>query len=458
MTNSHTTDLMVFARRSRLQLPFLLLLCISIVASLCASVSLLLCQNDDGLELAGSRLIPTKKASLATVKNSRLLVTVPFYVYEEIAWMNATFGNISVAELSHSPHRNKHADDYFFMKASLEHPMRTLDPSEAKIFVIPLLLNMFADRHYYAGKEFRLCHKFYCDRELLRQAERVLQNSEYFHSSPEKHIVVRSHYLASHGFQLPKELKAMLQKVNTITFENQIPNDPHRLRFPKLYVGSPCDAYPPNEEKPFDMAMIASVNYNKLHYFEDRLRICEWIQSPNATIFPRSNQANTTSNIPLPHHDDSTTNTFRVSRCGRGEQCPSLAQSKFGFHTRGDTFGSNRLFDTILSGTVPIFTRKEQYDILPNWIDWNQLSFYVPISNVSQSNFVSQLRELTRNKTEYNQKYRSVLQHRELLDWKTCYPFDMYLYQLQAQLYPETRHFSNTTAWPALRLPPILST
>ena len=57
-----------------------------------------------------------------------------------------------------------------------------------------------------------------------------------------------------------------------------------------------------------------------------------------------------------------------------------LAQSRFGFHVRGDTFGANRLFDTILSGTVPIFTFKEQYDILPQWVDWKGLSYFVSIT------------------------------------------------------------------------------
>jgi hypothetical protein len=35
--------------------------------------------------------------------------------------------------------------------------------------------------------------------------------------------------------------------------------------------------------------------------------------------------------------------------------------------------------DTILSGTVPLFTRREQYEVLPDWIDWKQLSYFVPL-------------------------------------------------------------------------------
>ena len=41
---------------------------------------------------------------------------------------------------------------------------------------------------------------------------------------------------------VPNALKAMLSQVNAITFEDQVPKQRKRLRFPSLYVGSPCNA------------------------------------------------------------------------------------------------------------------------------------------------------------------------------------------------------------------------
>lgn len=421
-----------------------------------------------------------------------LLLTVPFYVYEELAWEDATFGAETVENLARTPRgRSKHADDFYFMKASLNHPMRTRDPSQAKIFVIPLLLNFYADRHYYSGREHKLCsaststsltrtsRRTYCDRDLLRHAATVLQHSEWFQAHPERHIVVQSHYLADKKFKIPTELKDMLYQVNVISFENQVPNRPDRLRFPKYYVGHSClttrnnidkKKNDPRQEdstaaaaaavkKTQDVVMIASVNHEKLHYFQDRLNVCEWIRNNN-------NYNNTDTDT---DHNNATT-TIIMSQCGQGEQCPALAQAKFGFHTRGDTLGSNRLMDTILSGTVPIFTRREQYDILPAWIDWkNQLSVLLPMNNsddepaaiksnqtAASSSFLQALKAILQDEQGYQERQAAILQHRALFDWTTLYPFDTYMYMLQAELYPETRHPIDkiSSVWPALLLPP----
>ena len=70
---------------------------------------------------------------------------------------------------------------------------------------------------------------------------------------------------------------------------------------------------------------------------------------------------------------------FFMRYCGDGEQCPALAQSRFGGHVRGDKPSSQRLHDNMLSGTVPIFTLKEQFDHRPFWIDWDKLSYFADI-------------------------------------------------------------------------------
>jgi hypothetical protein len=45
----------------------------------------------------------------------------------------------------------KHSDEYWFLQASLHHPMITLDIANAKLFVIPTLQNLFFHR-------LELCH------------------------------------------------------------------------------------------------------------------------------------------------------------------------------------------------------------------------------------------------------------------------------------------------------------
>jgi hypothetical protein len=116
-------------------------------------------------------------------------------------------------------------------------------------------------------------------------------------------------------------------------------------------------------------------------------------------------------------HNTSSALNLSVPIRGTGIQCPTLAQSKFGFHVRGDTLGSQRLVDTLLSGTVPIFTRIEQYRIQPPWIDWDQLSYFVNVT--TQSTFIESLADILQDERGYQQRHEAVLRHRPLLDWHT---------------------------------------
>ena len=62
------------------------------------------------------------------------------------------------------------------------------------------------------------------------------------------------------------------------------------------------------------------------------------------------------------------------------------------------------------------------------------------------------------SKYAYGEDYHFIIKERlfELFDYTTLYPFDVYMYFLQARLFPETRKASSQ--WSALILPPILFT
>ena len=95
------------------------------------------------------------------------------------------------------------------------------------------------------------------------------------------------------------------------------------------------------------------------------------------------------------------------------------------------------------------------------WIDWKQLSYYLPVHNCShvtkrpctkqslepdttKEMFVEGMERILADKEGYEQTHRAVLANRELFDYTTLYPFDTYLYMLQAHLYPETRRQQKT--------------
>jgi hypothetical protein len=378
-----------------------------------------------------------------------LLLSVPFYVYDNLAWVNATWGGMPVREAALTV-AAKHSDDYWFLQASLRHPMRTRDIANAKLFVIPTLQNLFFHRLEPGHGHGDLCWKGLCNERLMEYAGTVLESSRSFQEYPDRHLAVTSQWAYEVGhfkLKMPASLANVLFQSHAITFEQRQYNSPQRLQFPSYYVGRRC---PLSEEKIYDVAIIASLHHHDhRNGHEDRRSICEWLMtnlSKQESMMMVDKKNNNSS---------STATTIRIPFCGQGKQCPVLAQSKFGIHVRGDTFGSNRLMDTILSGTIPIFTRREQYDIVPSWIDWKQFSYFIDMENATQTSFLASLTELVYDKAgDYHEKYQALMEHRHLFDWTTLYPFDTYMYMLQAELYPDTRRDPTTSPWSGLALPP----
>lgn len=380
-----------------------------------------------------------------------LLLTVPFYVYEDLAWINATFDGRHVGDIARNEGKRgvrfKHGDDYWFLDASLKHPMRTRNIDEAKLFFVPTLLNYIDYKEWH--RDSKLCWKNKCNFALLQDAHECLNQSQAFERYPDRHVIVRSFYSAHWDYwndelsQNPgfRNFLQDFKKMNAIVYEGKdlFPNPGHRITMTKYTVGTPCEHY---TDKPFDVAMVASIHDDRLA-FEDRRNICKWL-SRNTTI--------------------------KTSVCGYGDRCPALGHSKFGFHAAGDTWGSQRLMDTILSGTVPIFTHLNQYEIAGDWIDWSQLSYYLPVHNDSshalnvtrhsvrpqatQEIFLQRLQAILNDEQGYERRHKAVLEHIPFFDYTTLHPFDTAMYLFQAQIYPETRH--KQSRWSALLLPPPL--
>ena len=379
-------------------------------------------------------------------KPPSLLLQVPYYVYEELAWTNATWNGISLEEL---PLKfSKHSDDYWFMKASLRHPMRTNDPSKAKLFVIPLLLNMYCEGVYqklHHGMKFTFCHKEWCDKELLRMAYQTLNRSSWFQRYQGRdHIVTTSHdafwYVLRDTQIAPVKFRRLLYQCNRIVHERRgfshTKNAP-RIVYSSIMVGNPCHPLVPAKEKLHDLAMIATFKINDANFL-DRQHVCQWTKD-----WIHNNNNNNSS---------STNRNKQVSMpiCGPGSQCPTLGKAKFGFHVRGDSAGSQRLMDTLLSGTVPLFTILEQYDVVPPWFDWSQLSYFVNVT--SRTAFIESLQAVLDDPNGYEQRQAAVFEHQPLFDWQTLYPFDTYMYMLQKDLYPKISKTSTHSRFSALIL------
>lgn len=390
-----------------------------------------------------------------------LLLSVPFYVYEDFAWINGTIGEhlISNRNLHHSfngTNRFKHGDDYFLLLASLNHPMRTRNIHEARLFFVPTLLNHYD--YYVEYLKWNLCVNDRCNMDLIDYTREQLEQSEAFQLYPEKHLVVRSHFVSP---QLDRQkkyrkvpgydafFKETLTKMSVVTFEaKEFSIDPRHatqarqhFHFPSYYVGSPCLGIDGSTttNRSLDVALIAAMKDE----FHSRQLICDWLAKRSPGI---------------------------QSVCGKGKRCPTLTQTKFGFHVAGDTFGSQRLMDLIMCGAVPIFTDASQYAILGDWIDWDQLSYFLPVYDSSTTNnntglplddtalevnFMKRFEAILNDKLGYEQRRRAVVQHIPFFDYNTIHPFDTFMYLFQARVYPETRR--TKSKWPALILPPVVN-
>ena len=105
------------------------------------------------------------------------LLNVPFYVYEDLVWLeNATLESETIRTHFGKPVINdwsdmmkfisfKHSTDIHFCRAALEHPMRTRNPAEARLFVVPTFWNLIVFSKAY--KDLKFCWRGMCNQQLL---------------------------------------------------------------------------------------------------------------------------------------------------------------------------------------------------------------------------------------------------------------------------------------------------
>lgn len=445
----------------------------------------------------------TKPSSFSTLhKNDypEFLLSVPFYIYPDMGGLPgelivpsspppAILDNHTMPTFSNDPgnynttnidrifqwrllsRERKHTDDILFLQQALQHPMRTDNPQKAKLFYIPTPMNeIFAYMKEHKVKEQRqyqpVCftkdpHTL-CNARLISYVHRKIQESIHFQEKPEAHLIVMSHFwwnptgYAYQNSRIGHKPPFRLYQATIVDFEGYSGGDGRppgqvlganhqnktvdrqvlaqvkdwypsdRLYAPSYYVGSPCPIAP---EKVYDFVMIGRME--RVQPYPDRIKLCQLLLNHST--------------------HDLKNRKYRVPVCGEGQQCPVLAQSKFGFHVAGDTYGANRLMDTLLSGTVPIFTRKEQYEVLPSWIDWDKISYFVDIS-WDESRIYDRLDEIVSETALYEEKLAAVFRNRRLFDYETEKPFDTYMFMLQCRLYPDTCQ-NVTTRYDALILP-----
>jgi hypothetical protein len=306
---------------------------------------------------------------------------------------------------------SKHGDDYWFLINALRHPLRTKDPDEARLFFVPTLLNL-GSREDDFGKFFpKLCTQkkispcIHNRTEAYHYVDQRLAASPFFQrSNGRDHVIVASHWTFRPDRWCNIEgarnyTHSNILKCNLINFEGHIKG--RSMSSPSMYMGKPCELSP---TKSFDFAMTASLHPEKAA-FQSRRDICQWLKEGN----------------------------YSVSNCGEGMQCPALSQSKYGFHARGDTWGSNRVIDTLRSRTIPLFTDEEQYRILPSFVPWREMSYLINVTT-SESFHSSMDYVLSRPPSEYLKMQRLIGQYIHIFNHELPYQFDAYMADFAVRL------------------------
>lgn len=393
------------------------------------SAALLFCVGALSVAMQYTNLVPkfhtpcmgldaTTETHRSNSVSTDLALTTLFFIYEDyrLNWENATLDGrvFDPTFTTFFENRNfaKHNIDYWFARNARTHPMRTMDPSEAKLFFVPVLLNQIGvlTAQYNRrpgtfcpyGSKFRNatldCYVPDSPRHFIEEVNAGLRESYWFQrSNGTDHVLIMSQYKTN---QMVEETDKIL-RCNTINFENLIvdamrSND--RIRLEGIHTGNACAIV---ENKTYDFSMIATLN-RPLAGFKYRRNICKWMKAATNASKP-----------------------YSVGRCGGGAQCPTLATSRFGFHVAGDSLGSNRLFDILSSGSIPIFTDKRQYDVIPKIFPWKDVSYLVNVTDATA--FEEDILRIANDDETYGKKLNLVSRTKHLWDYRQIYQFDRYM-------------------------------
>ncbi len=389
------------------------------------------------------------------------LLSIPFYIYEEFDWLSTsssnssnnnnnattTIGNITFEEFAKKSLALGGKEDFemLFYLSARKHPMRVLNPEDAQLFIIPIMSVYISWYAVYKDENISICHQNRCNVDLLNHANDVLGRSKWFQRYDGKdHIATFTSFFWHHSDVNPALMKYLnLRRCNAVLAESGLwtgknqdvkPIDDDRISYNMMYVGNGCEPIIPFEHKTDDVTMVGNLGrrVKKTNaFFQDRRNICTWVNHSNFTL------------------------KHSMSVCGTGAQCPTLSNARLGYHVRGDSFSASRLFDTLLSGTVPIMTLDEHYHAHQSFIDWEKLSYFIPLGEDGVKNatsFLQKMDEILEDRNAIEEKTKVVLDNRDLFDWRTLIPFDSYMYMFQAHIYPETR--VNHCKYNALKLPP----
>ena len=135
------------------------------------------------------------------------------------------------------------------------------------------------------------------------------------------------------------------------------------------------------------------------------------------TFADRRNIRNWLNNKSHANSKDNQRHNHATTLCGTGTYCPALAESRCGFHVRGDSWSSNRLVDNLGSGTIPLCLPMCVNTALyhPGWIGGRNF-FFSSMHRHAMHFFIPWMTFLNQPPSVHDQKQRLVHHHRNVWD------------------------------------------
>lgn len=350
---------------------------------------------------------------------------VPFYLYEGPAFENwidrcdglgggpANWDRAGVVAQDHGlttlgAHRlTKHGNDLLFLEQALIHPWRTKDPEQAKLFVVPVLLG-YAARH---GK----CGKMKAWKLLSRAAAAIKRLPYVARSQGRDHLVLSTDfkvYMTQHAafkklfpnfifatqlhswgskvgascaFAVPMNALLPLSQETVESLHSQTDetfwNRQHPVYFKgqidtraaygaRRRLGAALARLAADRPRQFSGAMFLGTKYVDPKFADPSLRVCSCPQVHGTAthIVHGALCIDCVENGTAGHRT-------AAARALSNPYLWDMPETQFAFQIRGDLPGSNRLYDIIKAGAIPVALSDDLEETLPfpDRVPWPEL-------------------------------------------------------------------------------------
>jgi len=382
------------------------------------------------------------------------IIPVPYYVYEDYPfnWFEVCSPEKTMFEGVLYPEW-KSSNDYWLGKhalSALGSSWRVQDPEAAEVFIVPALLTMASlidrepivyPKHTVHDTKMETSACSVDKNKMINDLEAALSHSEFFKAG-KPHLIEATRWWKGFDFDQYPSISSLI----SLDFENRTFDDENNGY--KHVLGGQIEkncqqAHTLLNEKPwggksrppmlFHMAGSIDSMQREGRSYINRKQICDAISDldyvASLSICAASGEPETSWYERDCSHGDMVACNLNV---GDFDYCDTLAKSKFLVYVAGDTWSSNRLFDAIALGVVPVLVSERQLSVLPfaSEIPWKEFVYILDVDDHHEQQshgdleyldlkmLKHKLQQIVLDKVNvYQEMRRKLLEYRSMILW-----------------------------------------